>query len=85
MLRFLVVTAVTICSALQIFNYGVVMTEQPLKDDELFEVRLDSKVSKWFGTLDIGATTVPPKAWTFLRQWMAFNEASRSHSVEIKY
>ena len=65
MLRFLVVTAVTICSALQIFNYGVVMTEQPLKDDELFEVRLDSKVSKWFGTLDIGATTVPPEGLDF--------------------
>ena len=65
MLRFLVVTAVTICSALQIFNHGVVMTEQPLKDDELFEVRLDSKVPKWFGTLDIGATTVSPQGLDF--------------------
>ena len=41
------------------------MTEQPLKDDELFEVRLDSKVPKWFGTLDIGATTVSPQGLDF--------------------
>ena len=46
-------------SALQCFNQGVVVTSQPLQDDELFEVRLDSKVPKWFGSLDIGATTVP--------------------------
>lgn len=51
--------------ALQIFNHGVVMTVQPLKDDELFEVRLDSKVPKWFGTLDIGATTVSPEGLEF--------------------
>lgn len=41
------------------------MTGQPLKDDELFEVRLDSKVPKWFGTLDIGATTVSPEGLDF--------------------
>ncbi|XP_073234816.1 neuralized-like protein 4 [Porites lutea] len=45
--------------ALQCFDQGVVVTSQPLQDDELFEVRLDSKVPKWFGSLDIGATTVP--------------------------
>lgn len=50
---------VLINSALQCFNQGVVVTSQPLQDDELFEVRLDSKVPKWFGSLNIGATTVP--------------------------
>ena len=50
---------VLINSALQCFNQGVVVTSQPLQDDELFEVRLDSKVPKWFGSLDIGVTTVP--------------------------
>ena len=50
---------VLINSALQRFDQGVVVTSQPLQDDELFEVRLDSKVPKWFGSLDIGATTVP--------------------------
>ena len=50
---------VLIYSALQCFNQGVVVTSQPLQDDELFEVRLDSKVPRWLGSLDIGATTVP--------------------------
>ena len=47
--------------ALQHFNHGVVLTSQPLQVDELFEVRLDSKVPKWYGSLDIGATTVSPE------------------------
>ena len=38
----------------------MVLTSQPLQVDELFEVRLDSKVPKWYGSLDIGATTVSP-------------------------
>ena len=49
------------CSALQHFNHGVLLTRQPLQVDELFEVRLDSKVPKWYGSLDIGATTVSPE------------------------
>lgn len=36
----------------------MVLTSQPLQDDELFEVRLDSKVPRWLGSLDVGATTV---------------------------
>ena len=39
----------------------MVLTSQPLQVDELFEVRLDSKVPKWYGSLDIGATTVSPE------------------------
>ena len=49
-----------IYSALHHFNHGVVLTSQPLQDDELFEVRLDSKVPRWYGSLQIGATTVSP-------------------------
>lgn len=52
-------------SALQHFNQGVVLTSQPLQVDELFEVRLDSKVPKWYGSLDIGATTVSPENMAF--------------------
>ena len=52
-------------SALQHFNHGVVLTSQPLQVDELFEVRLDSKVPKWYGSLDIGATTVSPENMEF--------------------
>ena len=47
-----------IFSAVQCYNKGVVLTSQPLQDDELFEVRLDSKVSRWLGSIQIGAITV---------------------------
>lgn len=43
----------------------MVLTSQPLQVDELFEVRLDSKVPKWYGSLDIGATTVSPENVVF--------------------
>ena len=52
-------------SALQHFNHGVVLTSQPLQVDELFEVRLDSKVPKWDGSLDIAATAVSPEDIAF--------------------
>ena len=52
-------------SSLQHFNHGIVLTSQPLQDDELFEVRLDSKVPKWSGSLDVGATTVSPENLEF--------------------
>ena len=52
-------------SALQHFNHGVVLTSQPLQVNELFEVRLDSKVPKWDGSLDIAATTVSPEEMAF--------------------
>ena len=54
-----------IVSALQHFNHGVVLTSQPLQVDELFEVRLDRKVPKWDGSLDIAATTVSPEDMEF--------------------
>lgn len=39
------------------FNNGVVMTHRPLKDNELFEIRIDKLVDKWSGSLEVGATT----------------------------
>ena len=41
------------------------MTSEPLKDDELFEVRLDSKVRKWLDSLEIGAATVSAEDMRF--------------------
>lgn len=69
-------TILNIYSALQIYNHGVVLTGQPLKDDELFEVRLDSKVPKWFGTLDIGATTVSPEGLEFPSSMVNFKQGT---------
>jgi neuralized-like protein 4 len=42
------------------FNNGVVLTNRPLKPNELFEVRLDKMVTKWAGSIEIGVTTHIP-------------------------
>jgi neuralized-like protein 4 len=42
------------------FNNGVVLTNRPLKLNELFEVRLDKMVTKWAGSIEIGVTTHNP-------------------------
>lgn len=35
------------------FNNGVVMTQRPLKDSELFEIRIDRLVDKWSGSIEV--------------------------------
>lgn len=35
------------------FNNGVVMTHRPLKDSELFEIRIDRLVDKWSGSIEV--------------------------------
>jgi len=42
------------------FNNGVVLTNRPLKPNELFEVRLDKMVTKWADAIEIGVTTHTP-------------------------
>ncbi|XP_013418958.1 neuralized-like protein 4 [Lingula anatina] len=42
------------------FNNGVVMTNRPLKDDELFEIRIERLVDKWSGSIEVGITTHNP-------------------------
>ncbi|XP_006816695.1 neuralized-like protein 4 [Saccoglossus kowalevskii] len=46
--------------AKNVFNNGIVLTRQPLKTDEKFEIRLDTKVGRWSGGLDFGFTTNTP-------------------------
>jgi len=36
------------------FNCGVVLTNRPLKTNEVFEIRLDKVVAKWAGSIEIG-------------------------------
>ncbi len=36
------------------FNFGVVLTNRPLRTNEVFEVRLDKMVAKWAGSIEIG-------------------------------
>lgn len=47
------------------FNNGVVMTNRPLKDDEIFEIRLDELVDKWSGSIEVGVTTHNPTLLDF--------------------
>lgn len=35
------------------FNNGVVMTHRSLRNDELFEIRLDRLVDKWSGSIEV--------------------------------
>ncbi|XP_013115152.2 neuralized-like protein 4 [Stomoxys calcitrans] len=47
------------------FNNGVVMTHRPLKDNELFEIRIDKLVDKWSGSIEVGVTTHNPNVLHF--------------------
>lgn len=47
------------------FNNGVVMTHRPLRDNELFEIRIDKLVDKWSGSIEVGVTTHNPQALHF--------------------
>ncbi|XP_031830044.2 neuralized E3 ubiquitin protein ligase 4 [Nomia melanderi] len=47
------------------FNNGVVMTHRPLRDNELFEVRIDRLVHKWSGSIEVGVTMHSPTALEF--------------------
>ncbi|XP_069739179.1 LOW QUALITY PROTEIN: neuralized-like protein 4, partial [Phaenicophaeus curvirostris] len=42
------------------FNHGVVLSSRPLRDNELFQVRIDKMVDKWAGSIEIGVTTHNP-------------------------
>ncbi|XP_070338539.1 neuralized-like protein 4 isoform X1 [Equus asinus] len=44
------------------FNNGVVMTNRPLRDNEMFEIRIDKLVDKWSGSIEIGVTTHNPNS-----------------------
>lgn len=39
------------------FNNGIAMTHRPLRDNELFEIRIDRLVDKWSGSIEAGKNT----------------------------
>lgn len=47
------------------FNHGVVMSHRPLRDNELFEIRIDRLVDKWSGSIEVGVTTHNPETLNF--------------------
>ena len=42
------------------FNDGIVFSNRPLRDGELFEINLDSMVDRWSGSIEIGVTATRP-------------------------
>jgi len=53
------------CSAFEDFNNAVVLTNRPLRPNELFQVRLDNLVIQWTGSIEIGVTTHSPLTLEF--------------------
>ncbi len=45
-------------NAAEDFNFGVVLTDRPLRPDEVFQVRLDKMIDKWAGSIEIGKAPV---------------------------
>lgn len=65
MLSYMLQIFVIVCSAIDDFNNGVVLTSRPLRANELFEVKLDKIVAKWAGSIEIGVTTHSPTELEF--------------------
>ena len=42
------------------YNNGVVIFSRPLKDLELFEVRITDMIDKWTGSIEVGITALRP-------------------------
>uniref|UniRef100_A0A8C0H881 Neuralized E3 ubiquitin protein ligase 4 n=1 Tax=Chelonoidis abingdonii TaxID=106734 RepID=A0A8C0H881_CHEAB len=47
-------------SATDDFNHGVVLSNRALRNNEVFQVRIDKMVDKWAGSIEIGVTTHNP-------------------------
>ncbi|KAE8743975.1 bluestreak [Frankliniella occidentalis] len=43
------------------FNYGLVLSSQPLAENQLFEVRIEKKILPWSGSIEIGVTVCDPE------------------------
>ncbi|GAA6075670.1 neuralized-like protein 4 isoform X1 [Tachysurus ichikawai] len=49
----------------QEFNHGLVLSREPLRDRDVFTVRIDKKVNSWSGSIEIGVTALDPAALDF--------------------
>ncbi|XP_037118336.1 neuralized-like protein 4 isoform X2 [Syngnathus acus] len=49
----------------QEFNHGLVLSKEPLRDRDVFTVRIDKKVNSWSGSIEIGVTTLDPALLDF--------------------
>ncbi|ELT95486.1 hypothetical protein CAPTEDRAFT_101277 [Capitella teleta] len=60
----------------QEFNNGVVLSAEPIKDSQIFEVRIDRKVNSWSGSIEIGVTTCDPCNLNFPTSATGFLDAT---------
>ncbi|XP_033095414.1 neuralized-like protein 4 [Anneissia japonica] len=47
------------------FNDAVIMSNRPLKDDELFEIKIEDMVDRWSGSIEAGVTVIRPEEMSF--------------------
>ncbi|XP_041094143.1 neuralized-like protein 4 isoform X2 [Polyodon spathula] len=50
---------------IQEFNHGLVLSREPLRDGDVFTVRIDRKVNSWSGSIEIGVTALDPASLDF--------------------
>lgn len=53
------------CRKLSEFNHAVVLTNLPIKDNQLFEIELIKLTARWAGSIEIGFTTHSPDRLEF--------------------
>ncbi|XP_005104477.1 neuralized-like protein 4 [Aplysia californica] len=63
------------------FNNGVVMTNRPIRDNEIFEIQLDRLVDKWSGSIEVGITTHNPNTLDFPATMTNMRNASASRTI----
>lgn len=47
------------------FNHGVVLSNMPLRDNQLFEVQIVKMTDRWAGSIEVGVTTHHPESVEF--------------------
>jgi neuralized-like protein 4 len=52
-------------NALGEFNDAIVMSNRPLRDDEIFEIVIERTVDRWSGSIEAGVTLIRPEDLEF--------------------
>jgi neuralized-like protein 4 len=47
------------------FNDAIVMSNRPLRDDEVFEIVIERTVDRWSGSIEAGVTLIRPEDLEF--------------------
>lgn len=47
------------------FNHAIVITNRPLREGEMFEVKIETLVDRWSGSIEAGVTAIRPEEFEF--------------------